>query len=243
MPSAAEFRKMPAFRRKLLRFVGPRPVAAVAREIGMEASTLQRWLSGQSPTLSALRALAAGTGIAVSYWADDAIPLRDHAGDGPRGTPGASLGRLPTAAAPEPARGYPPEEGETVTLDADDPRVLELGGRPLLPSAGNEGEGELLVYDAGRPWRVKDGELVVVELGGELTVARRRTVNGQRLYVPPDPDRQPVLVPLKKVGKEYPVVGLILRPRRARTSAVDEAEPDHMAAEDPGAYGPGPEHG
>jgi len=243
MPSAAEFRKMPAFQRKLHRFVGTRPVAAVAREIGMEASTLQRWLSGQSPTLSALRALAEGTGIAVSYWADDAIPLRDHAGPGHKGSPGARLGPLPAPAAPEHARGRPPKEGETVTLDAADPRVLEVHGGPLLPSSGNEGEEELLVYDAAAPGRVKDGDLVVAELDGELTVARRRTVSGQRLYEPADPDHQPVLVPLKKVAKEYPVVALILRPRRAKTSAVDGPGGTSVAAEDPAAYGRGPDDG
>jgi transcriptional regulator with XRE-family HTH domain len=237
IPSAAELRKMPAFQRKLHRFVGPRPVAALAREIGMEASTLQRWLSGQSPTLSALRSLAEGSGIAVSYWADDAIPLRDHAGPGPEGATAARLGPLAAAAAPERARGGPTEDVEALTLDAADPRVLEVRGRPLLPFASDRGEGEVLVYDAARPGRVKDGDLVVVELDGELTIARRRTVNDQRLYVPPDPDSQPVLVPLKKVGKEYPVVALILRPRRGKTPAVGEAEPDAMAAEDPAAYG------
>jgi hypothetical protein len=191
----------------------------------VETSTLQRWLSGRSPTLSALRSPAAGSGIAVSYWADDAIAPRDFDEAGRE----AVLRSIPQAR----ARGR-------VSLDADDPRALEVRGRPLLPFVGG---GEVLVYDAAHPGRVRDGDLVVAELAGELTLARRRTVNGQRLYVPPDPDRQPVLVPLEKVGKEYPVVALILRPRREKTSAVGEAEPGYRAAEDPAAYGRRPDDG
>jgi hypothetical protein len=217
---------MPAFQQKLHRFVGAQPVAALARRIAMEASTLQRWLSGQSPTLSALKALAETTGIPTGYWADDQIRPIDFSG--PEG--GSSMAaRVRAHLQPTPRCGT----SGAVVPDADDPRALEVSGQGLpFPGARTL----TVVYDAGRPGRARDGDLVVAEIAGEFAVGWRHTAGQHRSYQVLDAGRPPALSPVERVSAEWPVVAVILRSRREHARAVERAEGEYKVAEEHAPY-------
>ena len=75
--------------------------------------------------------------------------------------------------------------------------------------------GQGVIFDAGRPGGVDDGELVVVEPEHEVVVKPRQTAGGFRQYVSVNSKYPSINVRLDDVPNEYPVLGVILKPRRS----------------------------
>ena len=84
---------------------------------------------------------------------------------------------------------------------------------------------------------MRDGELIVVELDGELVVRRRLTAGGVRIYATLDPRAEPSTVPVAKAGDEYPVVALILKPRKPDAGRARKPGEAGRAAEGEPPYG------
>ena len=96
--------------------------------------------------------------------------------------------------------------------DALDPRSLLVEGESARPLAE---PNQIVIFDAGRPNDVRDGDPIVVEVNGEMVLKRRATVNGIRVYESIAPGLPPVgAVPVEKAGTEYPVVAVLRRARR-----------------------------
>jgi len=96
--------------------------------------------------------------------------------------------------------------------DALDPRSLVVDGVSARPMAE---PGQVVIFDAGRPGDVQDGEPIIVEVNGEMVLKRRATVSGIRIYESIAPGLPPVgAVPVASAGNEYPVVAVLHRSRR-----------------------------
>jgi len=95
--------------------------------------------------------------------------------------------------------------------DALNPRSLIVEGESAKPLAE---PGWVVVFDAGRPNEVKDGEPCVVEVGGEMVLKRRATAGAIRIYESIAPGFPPVgAIPVAQAGNEYPVVAVLHRAR------------------------------
>jgi hypothetical protein len=134
------------------------------------------------------------------------------------GFPPAPLaGRVAARDARNPARpSYLP--------DAVDPRSLVVEGASARPLAE---PGQIVIFDAGRPGDVRDGDPIVVEVGGEMVLKRRATVGGIRIYESIAPGLPPVgVVPVENAGNEYPLVAVLHRSRRLEPNAAPAPDPD-----------------
>jgi len=79
------------FRHKLDAFIRDRgdAIAPVASELGVSASTLQRWVDGAEMTLTQFRVLLDVSLLPCQYWLDESIPPIGYVRPGRR--PGSSL--------------------------------------------------------------------------------------------------------------------------------------------------------
>ena len=212
---------MTDFQRKLYRFVGKMAVMAVAHDVGVDPSTLQRWLGGQAPTLNGLKTLAKGSGVPVAYWADENIAeLPTEALE--RGTAPAGMARVRLG----PSAVFEP--------DAKDPRALVMPDDSMVPVIER---GQVVIYDAAAQARA-GGELVVTRVGGGLgkglTVRRRVALGKGWIYLAAD-GSCPAIAPSSRKSVEHPVVAVIMKPRRASSAArvVHRDEALRVAEEDP----------
>jgi len=211
---------MTDFQRKLHHFVGKRAVMAVAREVGVDPSTLQRWLGGRSPTIRALKGLAEGSGVPVAYWADEDVPELPaeelERGTAPIGVARVRLG--PTA---------------QIEPDAADPRAILMPDDSMAPVIER---AQAVVYDAAA---VAEGPgLVVVRVDGRLTVRRRVAMGEGWVYLAADAS-VPATIPKGDAVKVHPVVAVVMRSRRADSPALDGycREDTLNVAEDDPPYG------
>lgn len=212
IPTQEEIRSMCGFQKKLHLYVGSRPVAAVAREIGIGQSTLQRWLEGQSPTLGGLKELAAGTGLPVAYWADDSVPERTS---------------MASHACAVSIFAQVVTSPQKIVPQATDPRALEVYDDSMSPLLE---KGQVAVYDAAPDADVRDCDLVAVRLGGKLTVRRRQLTQQKIIYSALNPAVLPVIVSLSEHPEEHPVVAIIRRPHLVEEA---QAEPDQLTQQEP----------
>jgi len=193
---------MTDFQRKLHHFVGERAVMAVARQVGVDPSTMQRWLGGRSPTIRALKALAAGSGIQVAYWADERAPE----------LPAEELERGTVPAAVARARLGP---SAVLEPDAADPRALVMPDDSMAPVIER---GQAVIYDSAATAEGSGG-LVVTRVDDRLTVRRRVAVGEGWVHLAEDAS-SPATAPSGDV-EAHPVVAVVMRPRRADSPAFD----------------------
>ena len=98
---------------------------------------------------------------------------------------------------------------ELPTVRAVDPRSLEIHGTSCKPVAF---DGQVVIYDAGRPGEVKDGDAVVVQIEGDETplhVMRRNTNKATRIYTAINETMgiTPIIIAPGNV-REYPIVAI-----------------------------------
>jgi len=210
---------MTDFQRKLHRFVGRKAVLAVAHDVGVDPSTMQRWLGGRSPTIRALKALAEGSGVPVAYWADEKVaelPTEKlERGTAPAGMARARLG--PSA---------------VLEPDAKDPRALVMPDDSMAPVIER---AQAVVYDAAAT--AEGPGLVVVRISGRLTVRRRVAMGEGWVHLAADAS-SPATAPSGDI-EAYPVVAVLMRSRRADSPALGGHCRDDMlnVAEDDPPYG------
>jgi hypothetical protein len=105
-------------------------------------------------------------------------------------------------------------------LEAIEPRALEVEGESAMPFAA---PGQFVIFDAGREGEVRDGDVVVAEVKAEMVLKRRLTTGDYRVYESLRPGEHerfpPIVVPLAKLGHEYPVVEVRGRPAWAGRSS------------------------
>ena len=211
---------MTDFQRKLHRYVGDRAVMAVAHEVGVDPSTLQRWLGGQAPTLNGLKTLAKGSGVPVAYWADELVPILAP-GAVERGTAPAGLAKARLG----PAAAYEP--------DAADPRALVMPDDSMSPMIER---GHVVIYDAGRRAGGAGG-LVVTRVGKGLTVRRRAALGKGWVHLAADASSSAAASPEGEAGV-HPVVAIVMKPRRVSVAPQDRVcDPAPRVAEDDPPYG------
>ncbi len=141
-------------------------------------------------------------------------------------------------ASSDPGRVIEADQGDQGPVDyyAADARIVILHGDSAAPFAM---DGQGVLFDAGRPGGVDDGELIVVELEHEVVVKRRQTAGGFRQYVSVNSAYPTITVELDDVPNEYPVLGVILKPRRSsrhRPGQVRDRRPEYWVGEDEGEY-------
>lgn len=199
---------MPGFRRKLHLYVGERAVLPLARELGLDPSTLQKWLSGQSPTLAGVKELAEATGVPVSYWADDSVPERSL-GD----LRGVMEETVAYGARREPHSRARGATHAPLGLDAANPCVLALSDEAVNLRPG---EAVAVVYDADSSARAGDGALAVAVIRGRPALKRVAGEGRSRVYLPPG-GAGPALPAPAGDAREHPVVAVLTAPlvRRA----------------------------
>lgn len=197
-----------------------RDLSEFARRVGLSRSTIFNWLyRNKAPNLTGLRLLAAATGTDVVYWTDDSIMPMPPAELGAAGAMRAAQQESPLVgrvAARTDNRSYEAEESKvTCGYDAIDPRALEVRGDSAFPFAA---DGQCVVFDLGRRDEVENGRPVVVETeDGELMLKRRYDLGNLRVYTSINPSHEPVVLHPRRVRAEYPVVAVLVRPKKGES--------------------------
>lgn len=241
-PKAPDFRSSEAgkiFLSRLREMFPARHVESQAVRFGLSGQTIRAWLNGRnSPEMKSIADLAKKTDKPLSWWLGASAPtLAELAPRSPvtwrpvAGRTAASDRHLSRVIEVD-------MDGEVdeVIADAIDPRVLIVEGKSAWPLAAH---GQAVVFDAAREAEVRDGDVVVVELGEELLLKRRHTTpDGSICYqsINMTEDFPPVVVRADQERREYPVVEIILRLKR-RTGRVAEGDDRYGVQESEDDYG------
>ena len=206
--SKADFARLGDLQKKLNILTTDRNLSEVAREMGIPRTTLGSILEGSEPKLPTARKIVSwmnsqGAGISLTELQPRVVFS---------GIPFA--GR--SVAAKDVSSGVSFDEDDeglsgTVGMDAVDPRALLVQGKSAFPLADH---GQVLVFDAGRPGEVANGDAVVAEIDGELVVKRRYRKGGTTVFQSINESNgfEPIIKDADEVTGEYPIVAIILRP-------------------------------
>jgi len=224
-PTHRELKKMSVFQRKLFMSIGNDSVNAFAKKIKVSQQRLDKWIKSKAmPNASGLLILAAATGLKADYWTDDTIPPRPPI-DLAEKQPVVSLPQMPLSCHAA-AKGHSTthfvqdmvhtygtgQYTPSIGMDAIDPHALEIHGDSAFPLAA---DGQAVVFDHGKPSTVKDGDVCVAEVNGELVLKRRSTSNGHRIYLSINPEYPPIVLAKTDMISEYPVIAIIMKTMRS----------------------------
>lgn len=218
--SKAYLSRATILQKKLILYVGDRSARSVAELLSVPNTTLDNWLKGRAvPKIEQFRNLAEVSRLPLEYWSNDSIPPQTISFlISQKSSPVHDI-LIPMAgfvvAENQTAGGdamivLDHEVGVSYKLNAKDPRALDVRGDSAWPLAA---QGQHVIFDAGRPCADDpdyDGKLVVAELDGEIVVKQRLTQGDQRIYVPINGSREPIIIPAKDAKNEYPVVAFYI---------------------------------
>ena len=190
LPTRTELEALPPFVQKLHLFIGGDPIIGVAARLGVRPQTLRAWLGGKAePRRGSVMLLAAASGKPSEWWTDDRIvPSRFYERRG--GQPGMAVAER---------AGQAGEVGRLV--------VRGSYAAPFAP------DGAVVEYDVLRRGQVRNGDYVVADVEGEQMVKRIDTHGDTRVYISIHPGHPTLYVPIRKVGSEYPITAVIVKPR------------------------------
>ncbi len=203
--------------------------AKLAKALGITPASINDWVQGRSrPSSKRLKKLAELSGLPVAYWADDSISPSTGSSKIAESLPKAYVAAAPVlnyTGAKDDKQGArrntetDEERKVAYVLDAIDPRCIVVQGN----SGWNfTAQDQIVVIDAARPIaphdKSYDGKPVMAIVRGKIAIRIRNTDGEQRIYTPIHSgglqEHGAIAVPVEDVEFEYPVVSILIEPKR-----------------------------